>query len=49
MSNDTLYCCTECEAEFKVEHDEVNEPKYCPFCSEPLDLRDELDTNEEED
>lgn len=33
---DNIITCTECEAEFEITHDTVNEPEYCPFCSSKL-------------
>ena len=40
--------CQECEAEFSVEHDEIGEPEFCPFCGSKLtyddeDLEDDID------
>jgi len=28
--------CQECGAQFNVQHEEINEPEYCPFCSEKI-------------
>ena len=51
MSDTPEYYCEECEAEFRIIHDEVNEPSHCPFCSAALDLRelDDEEPNTEED
>ena len=34
--SDKQITCTECEADFQVIHDGLDEPEYCPFCSAPL-------------
>ena len=39
--------CHECEAEFSVEHDELDEPSYCPFCGSRLKIEDK--DNDEDD
>jgi len=34
--SDKEIVCTSCEAEFKVLHDEVDDPRFCPFCGEKV-------------
>ena len=44
------YFCQSCHGEFMITWEEVyndDEPKYCPFCSDPLE--DALDYTEDDD
>ena len=53
--SDKEITCPSCEAEFKVLHDEIGQPEFCPFCGEKIqydDLENEWydeDDREEED
>ena len=49
---DKQITCTECEAEFQVVHDELDDPEYCPFCGSVLmeekeEVEEEWDDSEE--
>lgn len=46
MSNKE-FTCTECEAEFSIEHDGIDTPMFCPFCSARLNY-DDTDLDEDE-
>jgi hypothetical protein len=35
--------CDECEAEYKVSHEHINEVQFCPFCSTPITPEDDSD------
>ena len=39
----------ECEAEFEVIHDSVNEPEYCPFCSSKLTKKEDYEEEYEDE
>jgi|DEB0MinimDraft_10_1074344.scaffolds.fasta_scaffold243498_2 Zn-finger nucleic acid-binding protein len=43
--NEKYTTCPECEAEFFVQHDNVGDPEYCPFCSAVLidDIEEDYD------
>jgi len=49
MSNltDNMITCQECEAEFTIEHDNIDAPTFCPFCASLLRV-DEDDIDEED-
>ena len=40
--------CQECGAEFNVQHEEINDPEYCPFCGEKLSYDEEVDEDWDE-
>lgn len=46
MSNKE-FSCTECEAEFSIEHDGIDTPMFCPFCSARLNY-DDTDLDEDD-
>ena len=43
-----MYLCEECEAEFDVVHDQLDNPEYCPFCSFRLVTDDDEDEEDED-
>lgn len=43
------YNCSECEAKFSIEHDEIDQPEFCPFCGFKLRYDDEHLEEEWED
>lgn len=45
-----MITCQDCEAEFTIEHDELDEPEFCPFCGSKLvyDDKDYEDFDEED-
>lgn len=47
-----MITCQDCEAEFTIEHDELDEPEFCPFCGSKLvyddDTSDEWEAQDDE-
>ena len=44
------YICQECDAEFSIEHEGIDTPMFCPFCSTRLSYDDkDLDEDWEND
>ena len=41
--------CAECETEFRVVSDTLDEIKYCPYCAEPIEVKDDEDEEEFEE
>lgn len=40
--------CPSCEEEFKIITDGTEQPFYCPFCAEELDLEDPFEDEDDE-
>jgi rRNA maturation endonuclease Nob1 len=40
MSLDYELICNECEAEFTIQHEEICEIEFCPFCGFKLEFED---------
>jgi DNA-directed RNA polymerase subunit RPC12/RpoP len=38
-----MIICQECEAEYEITHDNINEPDFCPFCSSKIRYDDKID------
>jgi len=41
--NDKEIFCTECETEYTITHEEVDDPEYCSFCGCKLNEEEQED------